>query len=202
VCDVNAPIVEIEGCRAAHEWMATAIGDVSDAVAQRPSLLPGWSIGHVLTHLARNAEAMHRRVEGAMRGEMVEQYAGGAAGRAAEIEAGARRPAREIIDDAIGWSNRLDATFAALPDDCWVRPVRSVQGDDHPVALLPFRRWREVEIHLVDLGIGITPADWSQGLVEGAIPKLLTGLAGRADPRSLMAWMLGRGPAPPLEPWG
>ena len=70
------------------------------------------------------------------------------------------------------------------------------------MALLPFRRWREVEVHLVDLGIGVTAADWSQGLVDRALPNLLAGLGGRSDPRQLMAWMVGRGPAPHLEPWG
>ena len=33
--------------------MARAIADLSDAVVQRPSLLPGWSVGYVLTHLKR-----------------------------------------------------------------------------------------------------------------------------------------------------
>jgi hypothetical protein len=30
---------------------------------------------------------------------------------------------------------------------------------------------------------------------------LLAGLPGRADERELMAWLLGRGPAPELQPW-
>ena len=29
---------------------------LTDAGAREPSLLPGWTRGHVLTHLARNAE--------------------------------------------------------------------------------------------------------------------------------------------------
>ncbi len=42
-----------------------------------PSLLPEWSDGHVLTHLARNADSVVRRMEGAARGELVDQYPGG-----------------------------------------------------------------------------------------------------------------------------
>lgn len=53
-----------------------------------------------------------------------------------------------------------------------------------------------------DLDIGFAPADWSQPLVDRALPRLITGLADRADHRTLMAWMLGRGSPPTLEPWG
>lgn len=156
---------------------------------------------HVLTHLARNAEAMCRRVEAATRGELVEQYAGGAAGRAAEIDAGATRSAQQMVADALDWAARLDALFADLPDDCWERPVRTVRGDEHPVALLPFRRWREVEVHMVDLGVGFTASDWSQDLVDRALPSLLEGLPRRVDAKQLMAWLVGRGSRPELGPW-
>ena len=199
---VERPTRDIASCRAAHERMVRVLDGVTDEVARRPSLLPDWTVAHVVTHLARNAESMHRRTEAARRGELVEQYVGGEAGRAGEIEAGAARRARQIVDDALDWANRLDDTFANLPDDCWARPVRSVSGDEHPVAQLLFRRMREVEVHLVDLGIGFTPADWSQDMVDRALPGLLEGLVERADGRALTAWLLGRGPAPDLGPWG
>jgi maleylpyruvate isomerase len=169
---------------------------------RRASLLPDWTVGHVLTHLARNAEAMVRRVEAAEHSEVVDQYIGGAEGRAAEIDAGASRPAEELINDVRSWSLRLDAIFSSLTDDCWARPVRSVRGVDHALAELPFRRWREVEVHLVDLGIGLGPETWSQELVDLQLPRLIAGLAERSDHRSLMAWMLGRGSPPDLRPWG
>ena len=34
-----------------------------------------------------------------------------------------------------------------------------------PLAGWPFRRWREMEIHHSDLGLGFTPDDWSAGFV-------------------------------------
>jgi maleylpyruvate isomerase len=193
--------VEIEGCRASHARLAARIAGLTDEVVREPSLLPAWSVGHVLTHLARNAEAMFHRIEATTRGEVIDQYVGGAEGRASEIESGAGRPANVLIYDVISWSQRLDATFVSLPDDSWNRPVRSGRGDEHPVARLPFHRWWEVEVHLVDLAIGHTPADWPQELVDRALPRLVAGLANRAEPRSLMAWTLGRGPAPGLESW-
>ncbi|MET0910545.1 MAG: maleylpyruvate isomerase N-terminal domain-containing protein, partial [Ilumatobacteraceae bacterium] len=47
------------------------------ADAELPSLLPGWTRGHVLTHIARNADSFVRLLEAAGRGEVVTQYAGG-----------------------------------------------------------------------------------------------------------------------------
>jgi hypothetical protein len=84
------------------------------------------------------------------------------------IEAGAARGPREIVDDAVQGAVRLDQLFARLLDDCWARPVRTVRGGEHPVALLPYRRWREVEVHLVDLGLGFTSRRAWQGGVRRA----------------------------------
>jgi maleylpyruvate isomerase len=199
---VEPPRPEIEGCLAAHAKLADVVAGLDDELVHRPSLLPDWTVAHVLTHLARNAEAMHRRIEAALRGEQIDQYEGGAVGRAASIDAGARRNARELEVDVVDWSQRLDMAFASLPSDGWSRMVRSVAGGEYPVSALPFRRWREVEIHIVDLNVGLTAADWPDRLVELSLPRLLSGLSERADERELMAWALGRGPAPELEVWG
>ena len=145
---------------------------------------------------------MSRRISAALRDETVEQYVGGSDGRAAEIEAGAARTAEEIVTDVSASAHRLDSLFATMPEDVWAKPVRTVSGGEHAVSMLPFRRWREVEIHVVDLGLGSTPADWPSDLVDSALPRLTATLADRCDQRALMAWALGRGPAPELHPWG
>lgn len=201
VACVDRPTEDIDGCQAAHSRLAAAISDLSDAVVGQPSLLPDWSVGHVLTHLARNAEAMVRGIDAATRGELIDQYPGGAKGRAAQIEAGAERPAQELVTDVRDWSRRLDAEFGSLPGDLWSRQVRTLQGSEHPIARLPFHRLWEVEVHLVDLGIGFTPDGWTQQLVDRALPWLITGLRDRADDRSLMVWLLGRSSPPNLDPW-
>ncbi len=199
---MSAPRAEVEGCRQAHVKLGAAIAGLTDDEMRLPSLLPDWTVGHVLSHIARNADGMARRLEAAMRNEMVDQYAGGMDGRAAEIEAGASRSVPEIVADVISSAERLDELFAKVADEVWARPVRTVGGAEHPVSMLPFRRWREVEIHLVDLGLGSTPSDWPDDLVELALPRLVAALADRCDQRALMAWALGREPAPELQPWG
>lgn len=199
---MSAPRDEVEGCRQAHIKLRTAIAGLTDEQVRSASLLPDWTVGHVLSHVARNADGMSRRISAALREEIVEQYVGGLDGRAAEIDSDAARTAREIVADVSSTAERLDSLFATMPEDLWEKPVRMVGGGEHTVSMLPFRRWREVEIHLVDLGLGSTPADWPSDLVAAALPRLTATLADRCDQRALMAWALGRGPAPELRPWG
>jgi maleylpyruvate isomerase len=99
---------------------------------------------------------MSRRISAALRDEIVEQYVGGSDGRAAEIEAGAARTAQEIVADVSSSAEILDSLFATMPGEVWERAVRTVGGGEHAVSMLPFRRWREAEVHLVDLGLGST----------------------------------------------
>ena len=196
---MSRPAEEIDACRLAHAKLNEAVRGLKDA--SLPSLLPGWTVGHVLAHLTQNADSMGRRMAGALRGEHVEQYAGGVAGRANDIEAAASLGTEQLAADLQASSQRLDDLFDTLPDRCWPMPVKSVHGGEVLVAALPFRRWREVEIHLVDLDVGFTPAGWPDGLVTRMYPRLIEGLAKRANERDLVAWMLGRGPSPDLRPW-
>src|SRR5437763_14459256 len=76
---------------ATERVLATATA-LSEAQAREPSLLPGWSRGHVLTHIARNADGMVNLLRWARTGTQTPMYAS-AASRAADIEAGPRAPA-------------------------------------------------------------------------------------------------------------
>ena len=170
---------------------------------RRPSRLPGWTCGHVLTHLARNADSVVRRLDGARHGQVVSQYEGGADGRDHQITLGAARPADQIIADVVETNAAVDAAFAAFPDDAWDRTVEAGGGDRRVSARqLAYSRWREVEIHHVDLGGDYSAADWPSALVRALTPSVMEGLTARADPTQLLAWALGRGDAPRLTPWG
>ena len=196
---MSRPAEEIDACRLAHAKLNEAVRALADA--SRPSLLPGWTVGHVLAHLTQNPDSMCRRIDGAIRGERVEQYDGGVAGRANDIEAAASLGTEQLAADLHASSQRLDDLFEALLDHSWPMSVKSATGSEVLVAALPFRRWREVEIHLVDLDIGFTPASWPDGLVTKMYPRLIEGLAKRAVEHDLVAWMLARGPSPDLRPW-
>ena len=202
------PTELIAGVAAAHARLHVTLAGIDEATARQPSRLPGWSVGHLLTHLARNADSIVRRLTAAADGRLVEQYPGGAAGRAAEIEAGAHRPAVELAADLRSADAAVERAFDALPAEVWDRPVLRFGGQDGPqgnrvpAATLPFSRWREVEVHHVDLALAYTPADWPAELVERMLPDLLGRLPQRADRAALAAWALDRGPAPVLMPWG
>ena len=83
---------DLAGMRAAQDALVARTEDITDAEARAPSRLPGWSVGHVLTHIARNGDSVARRLEGVARGEIVDQYPGGYEGRAADIERGRTGP--------------------------------------------------------------------------------------------------------------
>lgn len=195
------PTVEITGIHRAHAAVAASIAELTDEVARRPSRLPGWSVGHVLTHLARNADSVVRRLEGAAARRVVDQYAGGAQGRAHDIEAGAARPAAELVADVLGTNHAVEVALAAFPEDGWSRLTRSVSGSEQTVGAVIFSRWREVEVHHVDLGLGYMPAQWPDDLVERWLPHARATFLDTVDQRLLLAWLVGRAPAPELEPW-
>ena len=175
---------------AAHARLLELVGDLDDGTARRPSLLPDWSVGHVLTHLARNADSFVGLCEGAARGEVRDQYPGGPAQREADIAAGADRPAAELVEDLRTSCAGVEAAFAAVTD--WDAPCRVTQG---LVTLrrLPLARRREVEMHASDLGFdAFTWREWSDGLVDAELAGL------DADRRhQLVAFLAGRTDAPP-----
>jgi len=85
-------LAELMGAAAAaHQRMWTSASRMTDDSCRAPSLLPGWSRGHVLAHWARNADGQTRMLQAAMSGEVAAQYPGGDAERAADIEIGADR---------------------------------------------------------------------------------------------------------------
>ena len=197
----------IAACRAAHERLLATVSRVDDETARAPSRLPGWTVGHVLTHLARNADGHARRLEGALRGNEVARYAGGVEQRDREIEAGAGRPARELIDDLADSAKRLEDVWSRSEQAGW--PNADLLATDRwPTTGSPLRRLRETEVHHVDLGLGYEPLDWPDDYVNWELPHSLDRLprllAGPADSRRLLAWIIGRSGwpnGPELRPW-
>ncbi len=184
---------------AAQRALDAAVGDLSDAVAHGPSLLPGWSVGHVLTHLARNGDSVVWRLEGAARGERRDQYPGGLEQRAADIEAGAARPAAELARDVGQTSAAVERTMAELPVAAWDAPSRTSRGVVESSRDAVLSRWREVVVHHGDLGLG--PVPFPPTLVDAWLPRELARLAERTDPAALLAWIIGRGEPPVLVAW-
>ena len=150
----------------------------TDDDVRAPSLLPGWTRGHVLTHIARNADSITRTLAGALRGEVVERYVGGQAGRAAGIEGGADRDAATLLADLTESAETLDRTLAAVDDvGGWDLPTEK----DHPAWHWLHQRLDEVEIHRVDLAGSYTADRWPSAMVIRDLPRLVDTLDDRAD---------------------
>ncbi|MGH3069199.1 MAG: maleylpyruvate isomerase N-terminal domain-containing protein, partial [Streptosporangiaceae bacterium] len=126
---------------------------------RQPSLLPGWTRGHVLAHLARSADAMRTLLIGARSGQDRPAYASSEA-RDAGIERGAAQEARDLAADVAGSAMALRTIARQLPDEAWAHPVRVPGSAPFPAAQLLTRRLVEVELHHCDLAAGYGPADW------------------------------------------
>ena len=124
-----------------------------------PSLLPRWTRAHVLTHVARNADALRNLLVGVRTGEHRPAYASAEA-RDADIEQGAGRPARDLTADMADSAMAFRFVARRLPDDGWQVPVRIGNSAPFPAAALLTRRLVEVELHHCDLGAGYGPDRW------------------------------------------
>lgn len=150
----------------------------SDADVAAPSLCEGWTRGHVLTHLARNADGITATLRGALHGEVVARYPDGLDARDAAISAGAGRPASVLISDVRDSAERLDRVLGAVQDaDGWALPTER----DHPAAHWLLARWKEVEIHRVDLAGDYDPCRWPPLLVAQLLPPAAEGLPKRTS---------------------
>jgi maleylpyruvate isomerase len=197
----GAPTEWIAGCVASHAALLADIDGLTDDEARGPCALPGWSVGHLLTHLARNADSVVRRLEGAARGEVLDQYQGGLTGRATDIETGAHRPAAELVTDVASSAAAVERVMAGLPPSAWDGRSLTALGVEEASRDAVFSRWREVAVHRGDLGLRPGPVPLPPHLVEAWLPQELARLSTRTDPAALLTWILGRGPAPELAPW-
>jgi maleylpyruvate isomerase len=185
---------DLASVRDATDRLLSAAAELDDASVTEPSRLPGWSRGHVLAHLARNADALVNVLEGRP------MYASGEA-RAADIERDAPRPLEVQLADVRESAARFQAVGAAPAD--WSRTVELRNGVTDVAARVPLRRWAEVELHHVDLGIGYELEDLPAEFTEREIGFLAARFTGHAEvpPTRITdgtrAWSTGRRAAEP-----
>lgn len=206
----------------AHRGLAAVIEDLTDEQVAQPSVLPGWTRGHVLAHLAGVTAGLAGQAE--HEGTKVEVYPGGRPARDAAIEANAGRSAAEHRAAIAEAAARLAKAWAGVRD--WDSPVFYRDGTLTDTA---YAVWREVVIHTRDLDLG--PVTWTPEFCDHAVEYLaervpegvrltlqapdrrwtigegeevtLTGSA-----TDLVAWLAGREPdgpvtgeRPELKPW-
>jgi maleylpyruvate isomerase len=215
----------LDWLRVGTEWLRAVVAALPDAAFTGPSLLPGWSRGTVLAHLARNADALGNLITWARTGVATPMYPSTRA-RADGIAELAARPLPEIRAEFLAADDRLTLALTDVP---WKAEVRTARGRPIPAAEIPWMRNREVWVHAVDLDAGATfadiPPDVLAALLDDAAALMPAAAvtahapdAGRtwrfgggadavtvtADLADLCAWVLGRADRPDrpkLPPW-
>ena len=207
---------ELDGVVAAHARLGVVVDGLTDDQARQPSRLPGWTVGHVLTHIARNADGLRRMIEGARRGEQAMQYPGGMAQRNEEIDAGADRPAGALVEDVRATSSAFEAAATELNADHWANGSGLAAFGVVSASEIPFRRRREVVVHRSDLGLDGADdwLDWPSDFVTAELRRMtmqfarthpmgvatLPPAARAAPPAQQLAWLFGRIDIPGLDP--
>jgi maleylpyruvate isomerase len=165
--------------------LVTAIDDATEALLRTArdlddpraaSLCDGWTRGHVLSHVARNADAMTTVVRGAVDGPPAPMYPSREA-RDADVDAGADRDLSALVADLASSADTLSDELPRLADvDDDATFERTPGGPVVPVGAVPFMRLREVVFHHVDLDAGFTFADVASDqarmFVEDAVRRL------------------------------
>lgn len=201
--------------------LLVTVDTLDDAALTGASVLPGWSRGHVLAHISRNADSLVNLLLWAHTGVETPQYAS-AALRDADIELGAPRPLAEQRADLAESAERLIGMARVPTAEQWQVEVRTRQGRPLPAYRIPWMRLQELRIHHVDLNAGYAPADWPADFVAELLAEVAADLGARPDVQpfeiqatdtgfgatvgagdcdrkvtapaaSLLAWLLGRG---------
>ncbi|WP_054816911.1 maleylpyruvate isomerase family mycothiol-dependent enzyme [Nocardia arizonensis] len=213
------PLALIDQVAEATTRLLDTVASLSNDDLLAASLLPGWTRGHVLAHIARNADSLVNLLLWAHTGVETPQYASQFI-RDHDIEAGSTRPVAEQLVDIESSATRWSALAHKLPATAWSALVRTRAGREIPAYDIPWMRLQEVEIHHVDLGCSYTPADWPEPFLTRLLPGVTADLSaaqsrdattsfaveatdtgfkatiGATDPTSTVT-----GPAPALAAW-
>lgn len=195
----------VAGCASAHQRLLVSLENLTDEQCRQDSLLPNWSRGHVLTHLARNADSHVNLLQSAVRGEVGKQYPS-IEKRNADIESGSSRNASELVVDLRVSIYGLEAAWASANEKVWSGQGRNLGGNIIEISSLVFLRWREVEIHHADLGFGFGYDDLTDLYVRLELDQQimlwrsrkpmgmteLPDIAKKLSPSQRLAWLMGR----------
>jgi maleylpyruvate isomerase len=176
--DAMAVAMAVDEIDAGSDRFADVVAGLSEEALRGPSLLPGWTRGHVATHVARNAEAYLNLLHTAATGEARQMYESVTA-RNEAIEAGAGRSADELMVDLQATAAEFSDAARSLPLDRWDQKVTLLSGRVVAANFMLPARMREVEFHHVDLAAGYLPAQWDPGLVRACLDEFVASTSGK-----------------------
>jgi uncharacterized protein (TIGR03083 family) len=147
------PETDLTWARTGTEYFLDLMARIDQPQLADPSLLSGWTRGHVIAHIGYNARALHRLLTWARTGEELPMY-DSSEQRSEEIESGATLSKDALLSLVTNSDADLATAWRTLPPDRWSFPVRTAQGRTVTVSETAWMRAREVWIHAVDLNTG------------------------------------------------
>jgi len=167
--DVPAPRAEThhdDQSGPAQHAAAEVVAELDEGAAKAPSRLPGWNRQHVLSHLARNADALVNLLVWAQTGVEHPMYPS-KADRDADIEEGSHRMLRVVQEDLTAATERFTVAAEAMPEAAWANQVVGSRNLRIPAARVPWMRAVELVVHTVDLDCGIDFAEGAELVGDG-----------------------------------
>jgi maleylpyruvate isomerase len=140
---------------------------MADFQFAEPSLLPGWSRGHVVAHLVLNAEGLAGALEGVREEEPVPMYASQDA-RDGDIEKLSSADPAVLRDRLLASTTAIHDGVEELPEELYAARIERTPGSDRTFSAgrVAEMRLREVEIHHADLDLAYTWAEWPSAFTE------------------------------------
>lgn len=157
-------VAAAEELRTASQRLVRTVDALADDDWAVPSLLPDWTRGHVVAHLALNGEGLAGALRGVLEGEPVPMYVSQERRDADIAELGTADPPA-LRERLLGSVTELADALAALAvQPAEVAETRIDRTEDGArtfrARVVAWMRLREVEIHHVDLGRDYSPGDW------------------------------------------
>jgi maleylpyruvate isomerase len=176
---MQPPTVTLETITEAHQCLNEFVSSLSDEQLRSPSRLPGWTVGHVVAHVALNARAFERAARSAMASSPSTMY-DSVDSRNADIERHSTLTTTEATLLVSAACAAMEAVWGELftgvdsgTFPASILDTQTATASGHPefeINQIMLRRLREVEVHSIDCGIRTRSIDsWSSSFVDADI---------------------------------
>lgn len=141
--------------------LVRTVDALADFQFAEPSLLPGWTRGHVVAHLVLNAEGLAGALDGVREQRAVAMYASQEA-RDGDIEKLAGSDPSALRDRLLASTTAIGHAVAELDEQLDGGRIERTPGSDRTFTAgrVGEMRLREVEIHHADLDLAYSWEDW------------------------------------------
>ncbi len=175
VIGMDQPAVTLETVSEAHRRLQAFVDALTDVELRSPSSLDGWTVGHVIAHLAMNARAFTTVAKAALTGTPAYMYESVEA-RNSEIERYAPSSPAEIAMLINSELSEMEQAWAVLlhadhSHEMLVTFAATASGlPEFELNTVLMRRLREVEVHSIDCGLRQRTVDgWSSVFVDNDV---------------------------------